>query len=310
MFRSCVLGLALTVLVVLPGSAQDVSFPITVEHALGEVTVPETPERIVVLSNRDADTLLALGVQPVAIRSIYDFEKGVGPWSEDLLTTEPTVWIGRELNFEAIASVHPDLIIYATSGGDQSEYERLSQIAPTLSLPKGAVPWGAKVEESTLAIAEVLGRRAEGEALLAELDAYLADVKSAHPEFAGKTAAYLDIYTGGISSYSEENIVNQTLYAIGFEPVAGAASIPEDDSSINVSAELLADHVGDITLIFPYGRTMDELVAETPTLAMVPQAQTGGLIVLDNLAFSNSSVVSIPYALNQLVPTFVEVLAK
>lgn len=304
MFRSVLfVGIALFAASPAGAMAQN-AFPITIEQALGTVTVTAPPERIVVLSNRDADTLLALGIQPVAIRSIYDFEKGVGPWSEDLLTTEPTVWIGRELNFEAIASADPDLIIYATSGGDRAEYERLSQIAPTLSPPKGAVPWGAKVDESTLAIAEILGRRADGEALLAELDAYLAETRANHPEFAGHSANYLDIYPGGIASYADDHIVNDVLYSIGFSPIAASQAMAEGESMVEVSAELLPQYLGDINLIFPYGRTLDELVAETPTLGTSAQARTGGLIILENLAFSNASVISIPYALDALLPKF------
>ncbi|UYN98147.1 MAG: ABC transporter substrate-binding protein [Devosia sp.] len=307
--RTALAGLVLAALTLSPALAQD-SFPLTVEHAMGEVSLDGAPSRIVVLSNRDADTLLALGIQPVGIRSIYDFAKGVGPWAEDLLTSEPTVWIGRELDYEAIASADPDLIVFANSGGVQEEYDRLSLIAPTLYLPKGAAGWGATTQETTLLIAKALGREADGHKLLAELDAYLAAQKAAHPEFAGKTGNYLDIYSGGISSYAESHIVNGALYAIGLEPVPGTDSIPSGQSSISVSAELVGDYVGDVTLIYPFGRTLDELIAETPTLGLVPQAETGGLMVLDNLAFSNASVLSIPYALDRLIPVFSTVLGQ
>ncbi len=310
MFRSCLLGLAVAALFALPAHAQDASFPLTVEHAFGAVTISAEPQRIAVLSNRDADTLLALCIQPVAIRSIYDFSTGVGPWAEDLLTTEPTVWIGRELNYEAIASVDPDLIVFANSGGVQEEYDRLSLIAPTVYLPKDATGWGATTQQTTMLIAEALGRKADGETLLNTLEAYFSEQKAAHPEFSGKTANYLDIYSGGIASYSDAHIVNGALYAIGFEPILGAIDIPEGQSSISVSAELLADYTADITLIYPFGRTLDELIAETPTLDLVPAAATGGLIILDNLAFSNASVLSIPYALDLLVPQFSAVVGK
>lgn len=308
-FRAALFGFLLAV-TSLPAAAQQAAFPLTVEHSQGSVTIPAEPKRVVALIDRDADTLLALGVQPVAIRSNYGFEGGVGPWAEDLLTTSPIVWTGRELNYEAIAAAAPDLIVFATSGGDADEYERLSQIAPTIYLPKGADGWEATTKQTTLLIAEALGRRADGEKLLAGLDAYLAEQKAAHPEFSGKSANYLDIYPGGISAYSDEHIVNGTLYALGFESARSAVDIPLGQSSTNVSPELLADYVGDITLIYPFGRTLDGLIAETPTLGLVPQAETGGLIVLDNLAFSNASVISIPYALDRLIPAFAEVVAE
>jgi iron complex transport system substrate-binding protein len=290
--------------------AQDDAFPVTLEHTLGTVTIRAEPQRVVALIDRDADTVLALGVQPVGIRSNYSFDAGVGPWAEPLLTGKPMVWKGRELNFEAIAAAEPDLIVFANSGGDAAEYERLSQIAPTIALPKGANPWEATTAETTMLIAEALGRKAEGEKLLADLDAYLAAQKAAHPEFAGKTVNYLDIYPGGISSYSDDHIVNGMLYATGFSPIAGALDIPAGQSSISVSAELLADYDADIVLIYPFGRTLDELIAETPTLGKLSSVEHGRAFVLQDLAFSNASVVSIPYALDNLLPRFSAALAE
>ncbi|WMT90627.1 hypothetical protein [Pelagibacterium sp. H642] len=86
-------------------------FPAVVEHALGQTVVPAEPERIVAMTNRDAETLLALGVVPVGIQSQLGFEGGVGPWAEPLLRdARPEVWLGMEINYEAvvaIAAFHP-----------------------------------------------------------------------------------------------------------------------------------------------------------------------------------------------------------
>lgn len=286
-------------------------FPLTIEHALGTITIPAEPQRVVALIDRDVDTLLALGVQPVGINSLYGFESGAGPWSEALLGgSEPVVWTGREFNYEAIAALHPDLIVYANSGGEADIYQRLSAIAPTVALPKGATGWEATVQQTTQLIADALGRRDDGKALLTKLDTYLAGQKAAHPEFAGKSANYLDIYPGGISSYSDQHIVNGMLYAVGFSPVAAATAIPAGQSSIAVSAELLPDYDADITVIYPFGRSLAELEAETPTLAALASVTDGRAFVLDNLAFSTASVLSIPYALDQLVPEFSAALSK
>lgn len=293
-----------------PAQAQPTSFPLTFEHSLGEVTITEPPARVVALIDRDVDTLLALGIQPVAIRSQFGFPTGVGPWAEALLTTTPVVWGGRELNFEAIAAVEPDLIVFANSGGDAQEYDLLSQIAPTVYLPSGANPWEATTAQTTLLIAEAVGRRTDGEALLADLDAYLAQKRAEHPEFAGKTANYLDIYPGGIASYSDDHIVNGALYALGFVPTAQSVSVPNDQSSEMVSPELLPDYDADIVLVYPFDRNLEQLVAETPTLSALPSVEDGRLFLLDDLAFSAASVLSIPYALDRLVPQFSAALAR
>lgn len=278
------------------------SFPVVVEHQLGTVSIPEEPTRVVAMSTRDADALLALGVIPVGIHSIYDFDAGVGPWAIDALgDAAPEVWNGREFNFEAVAATEPDLIVFTASGADQEIYDTLSEIAPTIDLPLGAVPWGADYEESTLLVAEALGRSADGERVVAGLDEYLADQAVEHPSFGGRTANYLDIYPGGISSYSRDHNINAVLYDVGFDPI-DLSDLPDGESSIEVSAERLAEFDADVVLAYPFERTLDELVAETPTLASLDSFVGGRFFVLEDLALSNSSVLSIPYALDRLLP--------
>ena len=46
--------------------AEPGAFPVTIEHKFGETTVNEEPERIVVAGLREQDSLLALGIVPVA----------------------------------------------------------------------------------------------------------------------------------------------------------------------------------------------------------------------------------------------------
>ena len=208
-----------------PGWGQEPgAFPVTIEHKFGATTIPKAPGRVVALIDRDADTLLALGVVPVAIHSRYGFEPGVGPWAADELgAAEPTILLGLEFNYEAIAATRPDLLVYATSGGERDIYRTLSQIAATVALPKGAVPYGATTEESTLLIAEALGRRSDGERVVAELDAYLAGQAAAYPAFAGRKVNYLDVSPGGITSYSREHVINSLMYEVGFAPIERSA---------------------------------------------------------------------------------------
>lgn len=287
-----------------PVTDSAVSFPVQIEHQLGTITIDEEPQRVVAMSTRDADTLLALGVTPVGIHSRYDFESGVGPWAENLLgDAQPVVWLGPEFNYEAVASVDPDLIVYTASGGEADVYETLSAIAPVIDLPIGAVPYGATPAESTMLIGRALGRGADAERVVAGLDDYLAEQAAAHPSFAGRTANYLDIYTGGVTSYSQEHIVNRILYSVGFEPIPGS-ELPAGEGFVGVSAENLSEYDADIVLAFPFGRTLDELVAETPTIATLNSYVNGGFFVLDDLALSNSSVLSIPYAMDRLLPKF------
>ena len=51
-----------------PGAA---AFPVTVEHAFGSTVVPAGPQRVVSAGYTEQDTLLALGVVPVAVTDWY-----------------------------------------------------------------------------------------------------------------------------------------------------------------------------------------------------------------------------------------------
>ena len=279
------------------------SFPVTIEHALGQTVVESEPERVVALIDRDIDTLLALGVIPVGVHSRYGFERGVGPWAESALAgAEPIVWTGREFNYEAIAAAEPDLIVYATSGGEQDVYDTLTAIAPTIGLPEGATPYGSTVEETTILIARALGRDADGQQLLDDFDAYLAAQAEQYPAFADTTINYLDVFPGGVWSYAEDYIILATLYDVGFKPIPATETVPAGESYVEVSSELLANYDADVLIVYPYDQTVEQIETENPTFAALQSVVEDRLFLLDDLALANASVLSIPYALDRLLP--------
>src|SRR3712207_1067317 len=68
------------------------AFPVTVETAFGAVEVPEEPQRVVALGWSDAETALALGVQPVGASDWLGFGgEGVGPWAEGRYDEAPEI---------------------------------------------------------------------------------------------------------------------------------------------------------------------------------------------------------------------------
>ena len=86
----------------------------------------------------DHDTLLALGVTPVAVCDWYgDYPYATWPWAQNELgDAQLAVLSSAELNIEAVAARDPDLIVGIFSGMTKREYELLSQIAPTVATPR------------------------------------------------------------------------------------------------------------------------------------------------------------------------------
>src|SRR3712207_2257074 len=84
------------------------AFPVTVETAFGPVEVAEEPQRVVALGWSDAETALALGVQPVGASDWLAFGgEGVGPWAEGLYDEAPEIIETLEPSLEAIAALDP-----------------------------------------------------------------------------------------------------------------------------------------------------------------------------------------------------------
>ena len=284
-------------------------FPVVVEHALGQTVVPAEPERVVAMTNRDAETLLALGVTPVGIQSQFGFESGVGPWAEPMLEgARPEVWLGMEISYEAVVAIDPDLIVFANSGVDAEVHERLSAIAPTIGLPVGAAPWAATPQEMTLIIAQALGREEDGAALNAELDAYLSGQREQYPAFAGTSLSYIDIFQRTIFAYPADNIVTNILLSVGFEPSAGIASLPENASHLDVSEERLIEFDADVLVVDAHGRSVETLRAELPTFGRLDAVREGRVFPIGDMALATSSPLSIPYALDRLLPQIAEAL--
>ena len=103
----------------------------------------EQPERVVTLFDSNSDAVLALGVAPVGVSKVgYGNveENGLLPWTNaafEKLGVTPNVFDDtEETDYEAVNAAEPDLVLIPNSGVTEEEYERLSQIAPTVPYAK------------------------------------------------------------------------------------------------------------------------------------------------------------------------------
>ncbi len=130
----------------------------------GPVAVPAAPQRVVTLDEGALDTALALGVVPVGALSSR-LSTGVAPYLAARVPDIAIVGNPGETNIEAVVSAAPDLIL-ASSRVDEQTYTTLSAIAPTIVPSNSMADWQAATGE----YAAALGRTAELEALLADID--------------------------------------------------------------------------------------------------------------------------------------------
>jgi iron complex transport system substrate-binding protein len=107
--------------------------PVVIRHHYGSTTLDATPRRIVSLDNQWTDVLLSLDAPLVGAALDPTIDGGRFPWQhvpddvEDIAVTDA-------IPYEAVAALRPDLIVITWGAEHESDYDKLSQIAPTIPL--------------------------------------------------------------------------------------------------------------------------------------------------------------------------------
>lgn len=289
--------------------------PATVDTMFGQVEIPAPADgelTVVALGWSDAEVALALGVKPVGVFDWQGFgaaNKGVGPWATELFgDVEPTILanVGDALDYEAISVLDPDLILNTRSAGDQTQYNRLSTIAPTFSPPAGTAAFGTNWQEQTRLVADALGQSADGAALVTAVQGTITAAAAANPDFTGKTAVAATKFGDGYGAYIAGDARWDLLAALGFVLNPPVLALPTQGFYVPVSAEQISAFDADVAVMFPIGYTLAELEAD-PLIASLKVVQDGRTVFLaadDQLsqAFSAASPLSIPIAVQGITP--------
>ena len=286
------------------------AYPVTVATKFGPVTIEKPPTRVVALGWGDAETALALGVQPVGASDWLDFGgEGVGPWAEGLYDNPPEIIGTREPSFEQILALEPDLILDTKSSGDQKRYDTLAEIAPTVALPAGADSYKTTLEQQVTMVSQALGVPEKGTELVEQLNGRFTEVAAQNPEFRGKTVTVAARSGTGWGAYSPDTERVEFLVKLGFSPNPAIDPADAKGFSVPIADENLRLLDADMVVVFPIQRTAAEVEGD-PLFKSVPAVAAGRYLVFDDLtisrAYSTNSVLSIQYALDSVVPLIAE----
>ena len=255
--RHLILSSLAMLLVASPAFAQ--SFPITLTHAKGEITIPAEPQRVVSLGLNDQDFLYALGVAPVGVHEWWGEQPyATWPWAEDAriaVGAEPEVLMGYEVDLEWIATQKPDLIVATYFELDPATYDLLSQIAPVVATPEGFEDYGAPWQEQLELIAlATTGTTEKADAIAADLEARLAALREQYPQFADHTASMADLREGQFTLWAREHAPTRFLESLGFSFPEELDAMADDAGWIYLSAEK-ADELDRLdTVVWPNGK--------------------------------------------------------
>lgn len=243
----------------LAGPAFAQSFPVTLTHAKGEITIPAEPQRVVSIGLNDQDFLYALGVAPVGVHEWWGEQPyATWPWAEEArlaVGAEPAVLMGNEVDLEWIATQKPDLIVATYFEMDEATYDLLSQIAPVVATPEGFEDYGAPWQEQLELIAlATSGTTEKADAIAAELDAKLAALRAQYPQFAEYTASMADLRDGQFTLWAKQHAPTRFLESLGFNFPEELNAQADEAGWIYLSAEK-ADELDLLdTVVFPNGK--------------------------------------------------------
>jgi iron complex transport system substrate-binding protein len=292
------------------------AFPVTIEHVYGETTIEEQPERVATVAWANHEVPLSLGIVPVGMSKATwgdDDNDGVLPWVEDELeelgAETPVLFDETEgIDFEAVADTQPDVILAAYSGITQEEYDTLSKIAPVVAYPD--VAWGTSVQDMIRMESQALGMAEEGEQLVADLDAQVAESYEAHPALAGKSIMFAYIDPNDLSQvgfYTTHDTRPGFLAEMGMKmpAVVEEASAETDEFYVTRSAEN-PEQFEDVDIFVTYGDPdgkMVEMIQSDPLLSKIPAVEAGAIAILEDstplAASANPSPLSIPWGIDE-----------
>jgi len=316
-----ILGLAVS-LVACGGDAQpeaaatttgNTAFPVTVEHKYGSTTVKAEPTKVVTLGLSDQDAVLALGVKPVGTVDWFK-EKPYGkwPWTKELWGANPPQIVGErdEYNMESIAALKPDLIIAQYSGMKQEQYDTLTKIAPVVAQPKGyedyLAPWPVMTEQ----IGKALGQEAKAKELVAGINTSFAAIRTKHPEWAGLTITVADSFEPGkYSAFTKDDPKAAFFAELGFTLSPAIDKLAQPGWNVaEFSAERLDLLDTDRLVWVTSGAEHDTRIKAEPLYQKLKVVQDKRDMFVPyqdpdvGAAFSFNTVLSIPYAIEQVEP--------
>lgn len=313
-------GLSILMLsLLLATAAAQSEYPLVIEHALGTTVIESKPERVATVNWANHEVPLALGVVPVGFAAANfgdDDDDGLLPWvferlqelgADDFVLFDE----GDGIDFEAVAATRPDVILAAYSGLNQETYDLLSEIAPVVAYPEAA--WSTDWREMIRFNSAGMGMAAEGEALIASIEAEIAATVGEYPQLIGREVMFVThLDTTDLSTvrfYTTNDTRVKFFLDLGLTMPQSVIEASQGGSfSGSVSAELI-DQFDDVELIVTYGgqALIDALTAD-PLTSRMPAVASGAIVTLGNDPLGTAANPT-PLAITWVLRDYVERLA-
>ncbi|WP_201305449.1 siderophore ABC transporter substrate-binding protein [Paenibacillus puerhi] len=252
---------------------------LTIKHQLGEAKVKKNPQKVVVFDFGALDTLEKLGIPVIGVP-----QANIPPYLEKYKDTKyKNVGSLVEPDFEKINAAAPDLILI--SGRQQTAYEELSKIAPTVFVGVDNTKYMESFESNMKTIGQIFGKETEIEKEVATVGESVKKL-NAKASSGDKKALIVLVNGGKISAYgpgSRFGILHETF---GFAPVDSSIQVTTHGQSI--SPEFIAQKNPDLLFVIDRdaavaggGDSPAKKVIENELVKNTNAFKNGGIVYLD-----------------------------
>ena len=275
----------------------------------GTVTVPVNPKNVVALDNRTFETLADWGIKLAAV------PKGVMPADLPYVADESVLDIGnhREPNLEIIAAVEPDLVIIGQRFA--TFYEDIKALVPkaavidlNFDVSEAAATPGENLvnglKNSTLALGKIFGKNDEAEALVAEFDKAIEDVKSSYN---GRDTIMSVIVSGGnigFSAPSSGRVWGPMYEIFGWVPSLDIKSATSDHQGDEISVEAIAQSNPDWIFVLDRDAAVSSTSDAVPAQDVIdnsPALQNTKAVIEKNIVYAPADTYT-----NESIQTYLE----
>jgi iron-siderophore transport system substrate-binding protein len=277
--------------------------PVTIEHAFGETTLQEPPERVVTLGAQWTDVVLALDEQPVAyLVDPMAGDQGLFAWEENIADDAEGIEATDSIPLERVASMNPDLILVTYAVTEQEQYDELNAIAPTIGMlgDRDVDRW-----QDMLAVGgEIFGKQDRAAEIEAEVQGMIDDTAAELPGLEGKSFAMAN-YVAGDAIYviaDPEDGASQFFQQLGLEI---APAVMEAADGVTGRAEFGLEQASlldaDLLVIYSGDADPSELVGYDS----LPAVQSGAVAEMDYasvVGLNTPSALSLPYSMDFVRP--------
>ena len=292
--------------------------PAVVEHRFGSTTVDFHPDRIVPVSIRDQETLIALELIPDAlVEGPYRLPYVEWPWVPDRVGTAGLeVMSNATINYEQVGRLRPDLVLGVASGLTDEDHRILNRLAPTVAQTGDFVDYGVPWQELTRTVGEIVCRRVSADTLVSELVARFDEVRRNHPGFAGRqvVVAMAGGPEGSYWVYGPQDSRIRFLASLGFELPSAVAELAGERFVATLSRER-ADLLDADLLIWLASDAERAALQEDPLYIDLDVVRDDRVIYLDPegpevAALTNLSALNLPWVLDSFVPRLASLIGE